>query len=85
MKKSSVNGQTDYSFISPAHIRAARGWLHWNLNETQEKSGLDRMTISRFELGKQNIANSSRALLYETFKREGVELRPDGLHVRKGQ
>lgn len=78
----SVNREKDYSFVSPEHIRAARGWLHWNLNKTQEMSSLDRMTISRFELGKQNIANATRGILFETFLREGVELVPDGIRVR---
>ena len=77
-----VKTSKDFMYVTPSHIRAARGWLGWNLDEMQEKSGLARDTISRFERGKQKIANDTRAVLYQTCLRAGVELRRDGLRVR---
>jgi transcriptional regulator with XRE-family HTH domain len=82
MIKQPVNSRQDYSFVRPEHIRASRAWLGWTLNEMQEKSGLARDTISRFERGKQQIANATRGILFQTLVREGILLLPDGLRVR---
>ena len=77
-----VKTSQDFMYVMPSHIRAARGWLGWNLDEMQEKSGLSRDTISRFERGKQKIANDTRAVLFQTCFMAGVELLPDGLRAR---
>jgi transcriptional regulator with XRE-family HTH domain len=71
----------DYSFIGPNHIRAARGWLWWNLDEIEEKSGVSRGAVSKFETGKQNLSLKTREVLYEAFLAAGVELLPDGIRV----
>ena len=78
----SVNGQMDYSFIGPNHIRAARGWLWWNLDDMEEKSGITRGSISKFETGKMALSLKTRGVLYDTFLSKGVELLPDGIRVR---
>jgi transcriptional regulator with XRE-family HTH domain len=83
MSKGTVNSKRDYSFVSPAHIRAARGWLAWNLDETQEKSGLSRHTINRYETGAKKVSAETLAILYRTFERAGVELRRNGIYVRE--
>jgi transcriptional regulator with XRE-family HTH domain len=73
----------DYTFISANHIRAARGWLWWTLDDIEEKSGVTRGAVSKFETGKKNLSVKSRAILYRTFLREGVELLPDGLRAKR--
>jgi transcriptional regulator with XRE-family HTH domain len=80
--KQPVKNITDYTFVKPEHIRAARAWLGWNLDEMQQKSGVDRDTISRFELGKKNIRNATRARLYRACYEAGVEILWNGLWVR---
>ena len=72
----------DYSFVMPSHIRAARGWLWWNLDEIEAKSGVTRGAVSKFETGKKNLSVKTRKVLYETFLKEGVELVPDGLRAK---
>jgi transcriptional regulator with XRE-family HTH domain len=72
----------DYSFIGPNHIRAARGWLWWNLDEIEVKSGVSRGAVSKFETGKQSLSLKTRKILYETFLAAGIELLPDGIRVR---
>jgi transcriptional regulator with XRE-family HTH domain len=82
MINTSVNYVEDYSFVSPAHVRASRAWLGWTLDDLEEKSGLSRDTISRFERGKQKIANATRGILFRTLFNAGIEMRPDGLRVK---
>jgi transcriptional regulator with XRE-family HTH domain len=82
MTNTSVNRSKDYSFVSPEHVRASRAWLGWTLDDIQEESGLSRDTISRFERGKQNIANATRGILFQTLFNAGIEMLPDGLRVR---
>ena len=76
-----VNINRDYSFVLPAHIRAARGWLGWNLDMAQEKTGLSRHTINRYETGYKKVSDETIAILVRTFEREGVLLRRDGLRI----
>jgi transcriptional regulator with XRE-family HTH domain len=82
MNKSTVNPQSDYSFVTPNHIRAARAWLGWNLREIEEKSGLALDTVSRYERGARKVLPETVAILARTFEREGVVLAPDGIRVR---
>ena len=75
----------DYSFVKPSHIRAARGWLWWNLDEIEAKSGVTRGAVSKFETGKRNLSVKTRKVLYDTFLREGVELLPNGVRAKELQ
>jgi len=79
--KRDVKHEKDFSYISPSHIRAARGWLGWNLDETSEKTGLSRKTIWRYEVSKARITEESAAQIHAAFMNNGVELREDGLRV----
>lgn len=79
MPHHSVNNKNDFSFIKPEHIRAGRAWLGWNLDEAQEKSGVNRDVISRFELGKKNLGATSRGKIFRAFLADGVELLPNGI------
>jgi transcriptional regulator with XRE-family HTH domain len=81
--KPAVNNHKDYSFISPQHIRAARGWLWWTLDDIEVKSGVTRGAVSKYETGKKNLSVKSREVLYNTFLKEGVELLPDGIRARE--
>lgn len=72
----------DYSFVGPSHIRAARGWLWWSLDEIEAKSGVTRGAVSKFETGKRNLSVKTRKVLYDTFLREGVELLPNGVQAK---
>jgi predicted transcriptional regulator len=80
--KRDVKHEKDFSYISPSHIRAARGWLGWNLDETSEKTGLSKKTISRYEVGRHDITHASAAKIYTAFLNNGVELAPDGLRSK---
>jgi hypothetical protein len=81
MSKPPVKNSQDLSFILPAHIRAARAWLGWTLDDAEAKSGISRDSISRFELDKKNFGAKSREKIFATFLAAGIELRPDGLRV----
>jgi hypothetical protein len=77
-----VNNKNDYSYISPSHIRAARGWLGWNLDIATEKLGIPRRTLWRYEASKNRIPEASAEKIYNGFMNNGVELAPDGLRSR---
>jgi hypothetical protein len=83
MVKNLVNNISDFSFSTPAHIRGARAWIGWKLEEMRTISGVDRDTISRFELNKQGLRNATLARLYLACFEAGVEILPDGLRVRE--
>ena len=68
--------------MGPSHIRAARGWLWWSLDEIEAKSGVTRGAVSKFETGKRNLSVKTRKVLYDTFLREGVELLPNGVQAK---
>jgi transcriptional regulator with XRE-family HTH domain len=77
----SVHESIDFTFASPAHVRAARAFLGWTLDVAADKTGISRDTISRYERGSVTLANKSLARLYVTFAEAGIEVRPDGLRI----
>jgi hypothetical protein len=79
---SEVNFETDYGFVTPAHCRAARAWLGWNLDVAEEKTGLARDSISRFERGARLFSLKTREKLVRKFAEHGILLERDGLRVR---
>lgn len=56
--------------------------MGWTLNEAEEKSGVSRDSISRFELEKKNFGAGSREKIFHAFMMVGIELQRDGLRVR---
>ena len=76
-----VKHKKDFSYISPSHIRAARAWLGWTLDETGKKTGLSRKTIWRYEVSKARITDESASRIHAVFLESGIELSYDGLRV----
>jgi hypothetical protein len=85
MMRTPVKHYEEYSFVTPQHIRAARGWLGWNLHQMQEKSGLALDTVSRYERGAKKVLPETVAIMARTFQRAGVELLPGGIRARQPQ
>ena len=48
--------------MRPAHLRMARAALQWTLQDLEEKSGVGRNTISRYEAGYDIMASSLESL-----------------------
>ena len=57
--------------LTPAQARMARAALDWSLLDVQEKSGINKNTVVRFEAGKGVLA-STVLKLEETFAKEGI-------------
>jgi transcriptional regulator with XRE-family HTH domain len=85
MVRTPVKPYEEYSFVTPQHIRAARGWLGWNLHKMEEKSGLALDTVSRYERGAKKVLPETLAIMARTFQRAGVELVPSGIRARQPQ
>lgn len=77
-----VKHKKDFSYISPSHIRAARAWLGWNLDDASVKTGLSRKTIWRYEANKARITEESSAVIHAAFLENGLELLEHGVRVR---
>ncbi len=63
--------------IRPAHVRMARAALNWTLRELEEKTGVNKNTISRFEAGREVLSGAIEALEM-AFASEGVEFLAEG-------
>ena len=48
--------------MRPSHCRMARAALNWALRDLENKSGVNRNTISRYESGKEILSGSLRTL-----------------------
>ena len=57
--------------MKPAQARMARAALKWSLLELQEKTGINKNTIVRFEAGK-GILHSTAIRLEEAFALAGI-------------
>jgi transcriptional regulator with XRE-family HTH domain len=57
--------------LKPAQARMARAALKWSLLDLQEKTGINKNTIVRFEAGK-GILLSTAIKLEEAFAKEGA-------------
>ena len=57
--------------LRPAQARMARAALKWSVLDLQEKTGINKNTIVRFEAGK-GILLSTAIKLEEAFAKEGV-------------
>jgi transcriptional regulator with XRE-family HTH domain len=63
--------------VSSAHIRAARGLLHWTIRDLAEKSGVHRNTITRME-NDAEVHGPTMAAIVRAFEEAGVEFLNDG-------
>jgi transcriptional regulator with XRE-family HTH domain len=57
--------------LRPIHLRMARAALNWTVRQLEEKSGVGRNTISRYEAGSDILANSLESL-EKVLTNEGV-------------
>ncbi len=64
----------DYSKLTPAHSRAARGLLGWTQEDLETQSSVSRKTIQNFE-GGSDVKVMSRTLrdICEAFEKAGIE------------
>lgn len=58
--------------LTAAHVRAARGLLHWSLETLAERTGITPGTINRWENGKQEPRKATRERIRQAFEHEGV-------------
>ena len=58
--------------VSSAHIRAARGLLHWTIRDLAERSGVHRNTVARMEADKVTHGPTIAAMV-RAFEDAGVE------------
>ena len=58
--------------LTAAHVRAARGLLHWSLEALSERCGIAVQTINKWENGKQQPRESTRDAIRKAFADEGV-------------
>lgn len=71
--------------VSSAHIRAARGLLHWTIRDLAERSGVHRNTVARMEADKVTHGPTIAAMV-RAFEDVGVEFFNDdepGVRLRK--
>ncbi len=60
--------------LTPAHSRAARGWLDWTQADLAEKAKTSLSTIRDFEKGRRSpIANNLDAIR-RVFESHGIEI-----------
>ena len=58
--------------LTAAHVRGARGLLHWSLETLSERSGVAVKTINQWENGKQQPRESTREAIRKAFSEAGV-------------
>jgi transcriptional regulator with XRE-family HTH domain len=67
--------------ITPAHLRAARAWLDWTLEEAAIHSGYTLYTLSRIECGAQPFSKKAQANLAKVFEHFGVRFTERGIEA----
>jgi len=79
-----VNQGSKPAILTPAHCRAARGFLDWTQNDLAEKAGVSRSTIRDYEGARHDIHRATEAQLKLAFEQGGVvfvEIQPIGWAV----
>jgi hypothetical protein len=66
--------------LTPAHCRAARGWLDWTQAELSRRSGVGLSAIRDFEKGSRRTHKSILLRLQETFALEGIWCSEGGIY-----
>src|SRR6185295_3492880 len=57
--------------LKPIHARMARAALDWSLRDLQEKTGINKNTLARFESGR-GVLLSTAVKIEDVFVREGI-------------
>lgn len=79
-----MNQGSKPAILTPAHCRAARGFLDWTQNDLAEKAGVSRSTIRDYEGARHDIHRATEAQLKLAFEQGGVvfvEIQPIGWAV----
>ena len=79
-----MNQGSKPAILTPAHCRAARGFLDWTQNDLAEKAGVSRSTIRDYEGARHDIHRATVAQLKLAFEQGGVvfvEIQPIGWAV----
>jgi len=68
-----VNQGSKPAILTPAHCRAARGFLDWTQADLADKAGVSRSTIRDYEGARHDIHRATEAQLKVAFEEGGVE------------
>ena len=58
--------------LTPAHCRAARGFLDWTQSELADRAGVSRSTIRDYEGNRHDIHRATEAQLRLAFEEGGL-------------
>ncbi|PZM12028.1 helix-turn-helix transcriptional regulator [Rhizobium tubonense] len=58
--------------LTPAHCRAARGFLDWTQSDLADRAGVSRSTIRDYEGSRHDIHRATEAQLRLAFEEGGV-------------
>ena len=79
-----MNQGSKPAILTPAHCRAARGFLDWTQNDLAERAGVSRSTIRDYEGARHDIHRATEAQLKWALEQGGVifvEIQPIGWAV----
>jgi transcriptional regulator with XRE-family HTH domain len=65
--------------LSPAQVRAARGWLFWSQEDLAARSGVSQKSIARYELERSTAYPKTLIGIREAFEAAGIEFQFDGM------
>jgi transcriptional regulator with XRE-family HTH domain len=68
--------------LTPAQVRAARGWLNWSQEDLSAKSGVSQKSIARYEREHCVAYANTLAKLRGAFESAGVRFEFDGMAAR---
>ncbi|MBO9097246.1 MULTISPECIES: helix-turn-helix domain-containing protein [Rhizobium] len=67
-----MNQGSKPAILTPAHCRAARGFLDWTQSDLAEKAGVSRSTIRDYEGARHDIHRATEAQLKLALEDGGV-------------
>ena len=70
--------------MTPAHCRAARGWLGWSQSDLAVTSGVSMSVIAKFERNHTEPHQFRRDALTAAFQSAGVRFAPTGVLYYSG-
>ena len=65
--------------MTPAHCRAARGWLRWTQQDLAERSGVSRSSILWFENHSRPLDKQKATQIGLTFRSAGISFTDRGI------
>jgi len=69
--------------MSPAHVRMARAGLNWTLQDLENRTGVNKNTLSRYEAGAAILSDTLQKI-ERVFKAEGVLFIDEDEHLGPG-